>query len=78
MVRTLIELSARNRALVFLLTAALTVASWWAVRNVPLDAVPDLSDPGDVPHHVGAAQRTACDGCARRVHVWDELHLCAV
>ncbi len=45
MVRTLIELSARNRALVFLLTAALTVASWWAVRNVPLDAVPDLSDP---------------------------------
>jgi Cu(I)/Ag(I) efflux system membrane protein CusA/SilA len=44
MINRIIELSARNRFLVFLLVAAAAVAGWWAMRNTPLDAIPDLSD----------------------------------
>ncbi len=44
MIARVIDFSARNRFLVFLLVFAL--ASWgiWAIRNTPLDAIPDLSD----------------------------------
>jgi Cu(I)/Ag(I) efflux system membrane protein CusA/SilA len=39
-----IEFSARNRLLVFTLTAAACVIGWWSMRRLPLDAIPDLSD----------------------------------
>jgi Cu(I)/Ag(I) efflux system membrane protein CusA/SilA len=40
-----IEFCATHRALVFILTAFVIVGSFVAVRSVPLDAIPDLSDP---------------------------------
>jgi copper/silver efflux system protein len=40
----IIDFSAANRFLVFLLTAAAALAGWWSMRHVALDAVPDLSD----------------------------------
>src|SRR5207247_9692299 len=40
----LIEFSIRNRFLVLLLTVMLIGASVWAMLNLSLDAIPDLSD----------------------------------
>ncbi len=39
-----IRASGRNPALIILLTALAAVAGWFALREVPLDALPDLSD----------------------------------
>src|SRR5271154_2582527 len=44
MIEKIIELSIRNRFLVFILAAALTVAGIYAVLNTPVDAIPDLSE----------------------------------
>ena len=44
MIARIIDFSARNRFLVFLLVFALTGWGVWALRNTPLDAIPDLSD----------------------------------
>ncbi len=44
MINRLIDYSVRNRAVIFLLTAAACVAGWWSLRHVNLDAIPDLSD----------------------------------
>ena len=44
MLARIIELSARNKFLVFLLIAFLAVWGGWAVYHTPLDAIPDLSD----------------------------------
>jgi copper/silver efflux system protein len=44
MLAKIIELSARNKFLVFLLVGFLTVWGVWAVFHTPLDAIPDLSD----------------------------------
>src|ERR1700757_1102777 len=44
MIERLIELSIRNRFLVLILAAALTVAGIYAMLNTPVDAVPDLSE----------------------------------
>src|SRR5579872_153683 len=44
MINTIIDFSARNRFLVFLLVAAAALGGWWALQNIPLDAIPDLSD----------------------------------
>jgi Cu(I)/Ag(I) efflux system membrane protein CusA/SilA len=44
MLAKIIELSARNKFLVFLLVAFLAVWGIWAVAHTPLDAIPDLSD----------------------------------
>ncbi|MCC6860155.1 MAG: efflux RND transporter permease subunit [Bryobacterales bacterium] len=44
MIDRVIGLSARNRLAVFLITAAAVLGGWWSLRNVPLDAIPDLSD----------------------------------
>ena len=40
----LIDFSVRNKFLVILLTAASLAAAVWSMRNIPLDALPDLSD----------------------------------
>ena len=44
MVERIIDFSARNRFIVFLLLFGLATAGLWAMRNTPVDAVPDLSD----------------------------------
>lgn len=44
MVERIIEFSARNRFIVFLLVAFALVGGIWAMQNVSLDAIPDLSD----------------------------------
>ncbi|HET6363740.1 MAG TPA: efflux RND transporter permease subunit, partial [Nitrospirota bacterium] len=44
MLAKIIELSARNKFLVFLVVAVLTTWGIWAIYNTPLDAIPDLSD----------------------------------
>jgi copper/silver efflux system protein len=44
MINTIIEFSARNRVIVFILIAAAVMGGIWAMRSVPLDALPDLSD----------------------------------
>jgi copper/silver efflux system protein len=44
MIRRIIELSAHNKLLVLLLTAAALAGAVYSVRHIPLDAIPDLSD----------------------------------
>src|SRR5438093_341570 len=44
MINRIIELSAHNRFVVFVVVAAAFLAGWWSMHNVPLDAIPDLSD----------------------------------
>lgn len=44
MIERLIELSIRNRFLVLMLAAAMTVAGVYALLNTPVDAIPDLSE----------------------------------
>jgi Cu(I)/Ag(I) efflux system membrane protein CusA/SilA len=41
----IIEYCATHRTIVFVVTAALVLASVVAIRQIPLDAIPDLSDP---------------------------------
>jgi len=43
-IRQIIRFSAANRALVIAATLVALVASFWAMRHIPLDALPDLSD----------------------------------
>src|SRR3989441_8348413 len=45
MINQIIEYSGRNRAMVILLVAMLVFAGLWSMRQIPLDAIPDLSDP---------------------------------
>jgi len=44
MISKIIDLSVRNRFLVLIVTAILVLAGIQALRNTPLDAIPDLSD----------------------------------
>ena len=44
MIEKIIEFSIRNRFLVLIVTAALTVAGVFAMLNTPVDAIPDLSE----------------------------------
>ena len=61
MIARLIAWSAKNLVLVFIATIFAIVAGVWAVRTMPLDAIPDLSDtqvivfteyPGQAPQVV--------------------------
>src|SRR5215471_18989184 len=45
MINRIIEFSARNRALIVVLTICLTLIGVWSLRSIPVDAIPDLSDP---------------------------------
>jgi copper/silver efflux system protein len=47
---------ARNRFLVFAATLMLVIAGIWAVRNIPLDALPDISDVQVIIHTRWAGQ----------------------
>lgn len=44
MINRIIDLSVKNRAIVFLVVAAACLLGWWSMRHIPLDAIPDLSD----------------------------------
>ncbi|HXJ44399.1 MAG TPA: efflux RND transporter permease subunit, partial [Bryobacteraceae bacterium] len=44
MINRVIEFSGRNKFVVFVLVAAAFAAGVWSMRNVALDAIPDLSD----------------------------------
>jgi len=44
MINRVIEWSANNPFLVLLLTGAAVAAGWWSAKNMPLDAIPDLSE----------------------------------
>src|SRR5262245_43698769 len=61
MIARLIAWSARNLVLVLIATSLMTTAGIWALKNLPLDAIPDLSDtqviiytefPGQAPQVV--------------------------
>ena len=43
-IERIIEWSARNKFMVFMLVGALTVGGIYCMRNTPLDAIPDLTD----------------------------------
>lgn len=43
-IEKIIEFSAHNKFLVLIFTAVAIAAAVWSVRNIPLDAIPDLSD----------------------------------
>jgi Cu(I)/Ag(I) efflux system membrane protein CusA/SilA len=45
MINRIIDFSARNRVLIVFLTVCLTLYGAWSMRQIPLDAIPDLSDP---------------------------------
>src|SRR5512141_2973945 len=44
MIKRIIRFSAENRWLVVAATLAALAGAWWSMRNIPLDALPDLSD----------------------------------
>src|SRR6266542_998602 len=44
MINRVIEFSAKNKPIIFLLTAVAALAGWWSMQHLPLDAIPDLSD----------------------------------
>ncbi len=44
MIKHIIEFSARNRFLVLSVTAVFVVLGFFSLKNIPLDAIPDLSD----------------------------------
>jgi Cu(I)/Ag(I) efflux system membrane protein CusA/SilA len=44
MLNHIIEFSAKNKFLIFLITAFAVAAGIHSVKNIPLDAIPDLSD----------------------------------
>src|SRR5215469_2539478 len=44
-IEQIIGFSARHKGAVLVAVAAAAISGWWALRIVPVDAVPDLSDP---------------------------------
>ena len=44
MIEKIIEFCARNKTTVIFTTAVMLVWSYWSINNIPLDALPDLSD----------------------------------
>lgn len=50
MIEKLIEFCARNKFLVALGTLLAIAGSWFAIKSMPLDAIPDLSDPQVIIH----------------------------
>ena len=44
MIRRVIRFSAENKYVVVAASLVLLAVAWWSIRNIPLDALPDLSD----------------------------------
>src|SRR5438309_9669000 len=45
MINQIIEYSGRNRGVIVILVGIFVFAGLWSMRQIPLDAIPDLSDP---------------------------------
>ena len=56
MISRWIDWCARNRFLVFMGTLLLVLAGIWALRHIPLDALPDISDVEVIIHTPWAGQ----------------------
>ena len=56
MISRWIDWCARNRFLVFTGTLLLVLAGIWALRHIPLDALPDISDVEVIIHTPWAGQ----------------------
>ncbi|HET6936529.1 MAG TPA: CusA/CzcA family heavy metal efflux RND transporter, partial [Candidatus Angelobacter sp.] len=56
MISRTIEWCEKNRFLVFIAVAMLTLAGIWSVRHIPLDALPDISDVQVIIHTSWAGQ----------------------
>ena len=50
MISRVIDWCANNRFLVFTGTVLLLLAGIWSLRNIPLDALPDISDVQVIVH----------------------------
>ncbi len=44
MINRIIDFSVNNKVIVFIIIAAACLLGWWSMKNLTLDAVPDLSD----------------------------------
>lgn len=44
MINRIIDFSAHNKLIIFLIVAAAAVTGWWSMKHLPLDAIPDLSE----------------------------------
>src|SRR4026209_3050397 len=44
MIQRIIEFSAHNKFIVLVFTGVALIGAVWCMRNIPLDAIPDLSD----------------------------------
>ena len=44
MINRIIDFSAHNKLIIFLIVAAASVMGWWSMKHLPLDAIPDLSE----------------------------------
>ncbi len=44
MINRIVDFSVNNKFIIFALVAAACVAGWWSVKNMSLDAIPDVSD----------------------------------
>src|SRR5512141_997121 len=44
MIDRIIDFSVKNKIVVFILVALASVAGWWSLKHVALDAIPDLSE----------------------------------
>jgi Cu/Ag efflux pump CusA len=68
MLKGIIDFSLKNKFIVLLGTIALVFGGVYALKNIPLDAIPDLSDvqvivytewPGQAPSHLPAHHQDA-------------------
>lgn len=50
MIERIIEFCGRNQVLVAMGTLVVIAVSWFSIRSMPLDAIPDLSDPQVIIH----------------------------
>jgi Cu(I)/Ag(I) efflux system membrane protein CusA/SilA len=44
MINRIIDFSATNKLIIFLIVATAALTGWWSMKNLPLDAIPDLSE----------------------------------
>jgi Cu(I)/Ag(I) efflux system membrane protein CusA/SilA len=44
MINRIIDFSAHNKLIIFLIVAAAAITGWWSMKHLPLDAIPDLSE----------------------------------
>ncbi len=44
MINRIIDFSAQNKLIIFLIVAVAAIGGWWSMKHLPLDAIPDLSE----------------------------------